>query len=102
MNVLTYHSISNSAGPTSISPDIFRQQIETLAECGYRAVSLTEFKGWCEGKVEAPTPSVVITFDDGFLAFAERAFPVLRSNNYTATVFIPSGRLGGGGSRLSR
>ena len=95
MNVLTYHSISNSAGPTSIPPDVFRQQIEILAECGYQTASLSAFKRWCDGEIEMKTPAVVITFDDGFLDFSEHAFPVLRSRNYTATVFIPSGRIGG-------
>jgi peptidoglycan/xylan/chitin deacetylase (PgdA/CDA1 family) len=95
MNVLTYHSISNSPGPTNTPPEVFRQQIEILAECGYQTVSLKGFSAWRREGLEMKTPAVVITFDDGFLDFAERAFPVLKARDYTATVFVPSGRMGG-------
>jgi peptidoglycan/xylan/chitin deacetylase (PgdA/CDA1 family) len=95
MNVLMYHSISGAPGPTNISPETFRGQMETLADCGYRTASLGTFKAWHDNAAEDSAKTVVITFDDGFLDFAESAVPILKSNGFTATVFVPSGRMGG-------
>ena len=95
VNVLMYHAIAEDPGPTSIPPATFRTQIATLAECGYQAVSLTDFAAWHQGRGSLPDRPVVITFDDGFADFAERAFPVLHEHGWSATVFLPSGRIGG-------
>ena len=89
-----YHSISNAAGPTSISPDTFKAQIELLAECGYRTIGLDAFKEWTEREVDLTARCVVLTFDDGFADFEECAFPILKTHNFTATVFLPSGCIG--------
>jgi peptidoglycan/xylan/chitin deacetylase (PgdA/CDA1 family) len=37
---------------------------------------------------------VVLTFDDGYLDFYTRAFPVLRQYSFTATVFLPTSYVG--------
>ena len=94
VNILMYHSISSDPGPTSIPPATFKDQMETLAACGYQAVSLSDFADW-HGGGTLPARPVVITFDDGFADFAEHAAPVLRARGWSATVFLPSGRLGG-------
>ncbi len=95
LNVLMYHSISRNPGPTSIPPDTFRGQIETLAACGYRTISLAALQDWRAGQTRVPARSVVITFDDGFADFADSAFQILKAQAYTATVFLPSGKIGG-------
>ena len=95
LNVLMYHSIAEGSGPTSIAPDTFRRQIETLAECGYQTISLASLKSWQSGALELPAKPIAITFDDGFADFADTAFPILRKHKYAATVFLPSGKIGG-------
>jgi peptidoglycan/xylan/chitin deacetylase (PgdA/CDA1 family) len=90
-----YHSISGASGPTSIPLETFRGQIETLAACKYQSISLGTFKDWQAGKIHTPARSVVITFDDGFADFADSAFRILKDHAYTATVFLPSGKMGG-------
>ncbi len=95
MQVLTYHSISNDPGPTSIPPSVFRGQMAALSEAGYRVVRLSEFVGWMARRVELPERTVAITFDDGFVDFATEAAPVLRAHGWSATVFLPTAKMGG-------
>lgn len=95
VNVLMYHSISDNPGPTSIPAETFRGQMAALADCGYQPVSLTDFAAWHRDGVALPERPVVITFDDGFADFAETAFPALRDRGWSATVFLPTGKVGG-------
>jgi peptidoglycan/xylan/chitin deacetylase (PgdA/CDA1 family) len=94
IDVLMYHSISSEAGPTSISARVFSTQIELLRKAGYTSVSLTRLPEWQADPSCLPHRSVVITFDDGFQDFSDVAFPILQRNGFTATVFVPTGRLG--------
>jgi peptidoglycan/xylan/chitin deacetylase (PgdA/CDA1 family) len=90
-----YHSISNASGPTSIPIDVFRAQIETLRNAGYETAPLSSLAAWQRGESCMPRRAVMITFDDGFQDFADVAFPILQAHGFTATVFLPTGRLGG-------
>ena len=95
IDILMYHSIADGRGPTCIPPPVFREQIAILAEAGYAGVSLAEFLAWWRGERELPERSVVLTFDDGFEDFRKEAFPELKARGWTATIFLPAGRMGG-------
>lgn len=94
MLVLTYHSISDAAGPTSIPPDVFAMQMQTLVDMGRHSLHLSEFIGWHEGKIGRWDDGVLITFDDAFDDFAQVAAPILKRHGLSALVFIPTRRLG--------
>ncbi|MGD9809900.1 MAG: polysaccharide deacetylase family protein [Sphingobium sp.] len=91
--VLTYHSVSDAAGPTSISPDTFAMQMETLAACGYDSATLDEFLDWHEGKRPLGR-KLLITFDDGFSDFVDHALPILEDHGFGALMFVPTRKLG--------
>jgi len=93
--ILMYHSISSGAGPTNISRDTYRRQMDTLHECDYQVVSLAEFAAWHHGQTELSPRSAVITFDDGFDDFACHAFDPLRDKAWPSTVFLPVAKMGG-------
>ena len=95
--VLTYHSISDAGGPTSIAPSVFDTQMAALAEAGYRSQRLAEFIDWHDGRSADKDDSkrVLITFDDAFADFAKVAAPILDRYGFTALVFVPTGQLGG-------
>jgi peptidoglycan/xylan/chitin deacetylase (PgdA/CDA1 family) len=95
INILIYHSISDASGPTCISPEVFADQIDALAGYGYRAVPISVFAAWHAGETEIDPRSVVITFDDGFADFALQAFAKLNKTQWPATIFLPSGKMGG-------
>ncbi len=92
--VLTYHSISAMPGPTSIAPETFAMQMETLAACGYESATLEQFLDWHQGKADLGR-HVLITFDDAFADFAEQAVPIMQRHGFTALMFVPTHKLGG-------
>lgn len=95
LDVLTYHSISGGPGPTSIPPDVFEAHLDALADLGYRTLTMQDVARWLAGSTDPAQPAVAITFDDGFADFAEHAYPRLAARGFTATVFLPTGALGG-------
>ncbi len=104
--VLTYHSISEADGPTSISPADFAMQMQALADSGYRSWRLGDFIDWHDGKQD-DGKQVLITFDDAFADFGSVAAPILDRHGFSALVFVPTARLGGaeewkGGNRTPR
>ncbi len=90
--ILCYHKVDPrlELGFTQLGPQVFRRQVETLARLGYRALSGAELLA----ALTNPHPSnpaartVVFTFDDGYAALAEHAFPVLADHGFAALVFV--------------
>ena len=93
MLVLTYHSISEAGGPTSIPPAVFATQMQVLADLGRKSLGLKEFIAWHQGTI-AKDDGVLITFDDAFEDFAQVAAPILKRHGFSALVFVPTRRLG--------
>lgn len=95
MQVLTYHSISDDPGPTSIPLPVFRAQMEALVASGRPVVRLADVASWMAGDDSVSSQAIAITFDDGFTDFHTHAAPVLHELGLTATVFLPTGKMGG-------
>lgn len=93
--VLMYHSISDRPGPTAIRPAIFDAQLEVLAQLGYEAVDLARLGEWLGRRLDLGERTFALTFDDGYGDFAAVAHPRLVARGWPATVFVPTGRVGG-------
>lgn len=99
--ILMYHSVSDSPEhgvpayyQTCTSPTRFREHLQLLRDQGYKSLSLHE------ALVRLNTGAlgeriVVITFDDGFRDFYTHAAPLLEEFGFTATVYLPTGYIGG-------
>jgi peptidoglycan/xylan/chitin deacetylase (PgdA/CDA1 family) len=99
--ILCYHKVDPrlELGFTQLGPRVFRRQVEALARLGYRGLGSAELLRRVPGAgaqapgavgphPPAPDPGyLVFTFDDGYAALAEHAFPVLADHGFPALVF---------------
>ena len=92
--ILTYHSLDLSGSVVSVAPEIFANQMRTLAARGFTGISLSELLDGWDGNRPLPPRPVALTFDDGFANLLEHAAPVLSGLNFHATVFVVTGRCG--------
>jgi peptidoglycan/xylan/chitin deacetylase (PgdA/CDA1 family) len=94
--VLMYHSVqpyTEDPYLVTVRPARFEQQMRWLSRRGLRGVSIAELLA--ARAAGAGKGLVGLTFDDGYADFGEYALPVLRRYEFTATVFVIAGRLGG-------
>lgn len=87
--ILLYHAIGGADG---VSPADFGEQLDLIS--AYRRVVPLAESVAALGQAHA-VELASITFDDGYLDFAQLAVPALQERSLTATVFVPSDRLGG-------
>src|SRR5215204_1556942 len=97
--ILLYHSISGDASPYTrpyaVTPEAFREQLDCVVGSGSNTLSVSSFARAIRGQAQLPDRPVVITFDDGFLDFADVALPALLERGLAATVYVTSGFLRG-------
>jgi peptidoglycan/xylan/chitin deacetylase (PgdA/CDA1 family) len=98
LTVLNYHRIGNS-GDTPYDPGVFsataeefERQIAHLKRRFYMT-TLDEAVGMVKGDVPL-RPSVLITFDDGYLDNYTLAFPILRAHGVQGVFFLPTSYVG--------
>ena len=95
VQILMYHSIAdNPQDPHAVHPEAFAKDMEELGHHSYQVISLEEaiarIRQW-----QRLARTVVLTFDDAYKDFIENAVPVLKKHGFTATLFAPTGLLGG-------
>ena len=100
--ILTYHNLGEQAkGRLVLAAASFREQMRYLKTNGYRVVSLADFVEFSRLNRQIPQKAVVLTFDDGYRAFKDHAYPVLKELGFTATLFIYTDWVGAGRGALS-
>jgi peptidoglycan/xylan/chitin deacetylase (PgdA/CDA1 family) len=100
--ILTYHNLADQAkGRLVLAGSSFREQMRYLKSHGYRVVSLADFIEFTHLGRQLPQRAVVLTFDDGYRAFKEHAYPILKELGFTATLFIYTDWVGTGRGALS-
>jgi peptidoglycan/xylan/chitin deacetylase (PgdA/CDA1 family) len=90
--ILTFHAIDDSGAVIAFAPQSFRRGLRHLREAGYRSISLLQAGECINRRQPFPERSFVITFDDGYESVYSQALPVLRELNFSATVFLTTGR----------
>jgi peptidoglycan/xylan/chitin deacetylase (PgdA/CDA1 family) len=100
--ILCYHNLGpQSKGRLLLGVSQFEQQMRYLKAQGYRVITLSDFLEWMQLKRQLPKKAVVLTFDDGYRAFREYAYPILKELGFSATLFVYTDYVGAGRNALS-
>ena len=96
--ILCYHDLSDAPGRKdyTIPPEEFRRHLRRLRETGWTFLPLSELIARKDRPGELPGKTVVITFDDAYRSFIEKALPILKEENVMATVAVVSSFIDGG------
>lgn len=87
--VLQYHHVSHTTPPsTSITPELFEQHLDYLAEKNFNVVPLVDLVDLLKRGEPLPDKTVAITFDDGYESIYATAFPLLQKRRWPFTVFV--------------
>jgi poly-beta-1,6-N-acetyl-D-glucosamine N-deacetylase len=92
LTVLCYHEVRDEVRdyPDAYAVDstALVRQFEWLRGNGYVPVSLTEIIAARQGGKALPAKAVLLTFDDAYLSFYTRVYPLLREFGYPAVVGV--------------
>jgi len=92
--ILNYHEIcplDTASNRLAVTPQAFAAQLEYLVEQGFTTFTASAIAAALATGGPLPARPVVLTFDDGFADFHERALPLLRQYGCTATLFVTTG-----------
>jgi len=96
--VLVYHNMGpEDRGRLVIGVKKFEAQMKALRAEGFQSVSISDYLEFTAGRKQLARKSVLITFDDGYRSFIQYARPILKDYGFTATLFVYSDFVGGGG-----
>ncbi len=88
ITILCYHSIADDHWAFSTPLSDFKKHITLLAK-QYDFISLSELALFFQGKQSITSPSIVVTFDDGYQNILS-AVPILKKYGIKPTVFLLS------------
>ncbi|GAA1235623.1 hypothetical protein GCM10009665_27260 [Kitasatospora nipponensis] len=93
--VLLYHSVSADPpswiAPFTVSPQVFTEQLDRLADSGRTVVPLRRLVAAQRGGPPLPENCAVLTFDDGFADFYWTVAPLLSERGLPATLYLTTG-----------
>ncbi|GAB4337809.1 MAG: polysaccharide deacetylase family protein [Desulfobulbaceae bacterium] len=95
--ILLYHHVGETTPPnTSVSPELFREQMSHLAAEDFTVLSLGTILRLLEEKRSLPERTVAITFDDAYRSILDTAMPVLHEYGWPCTIFVSTGGVDAG------
>jgi peptidoglycan/xylan/chitin deacetylase (PgdA/CDA1 family) len=97
--ILGYHGIASYPWREDrfllqVRPERLRRQLEAMLAAGFRFVTVAELASAADGGTPPPGLATV-SFDDGMRNNLTTALPILQSLGIPATVYVPSGWMGG-------
>lgn len=99
---LSYHDVSDD-GRTTLSSDAISinttelvRQFSWLKQHGYQPISLDDVRAAKAGVRSLPDKAILLTFDDGYMSFYTRVFPLLKLFDYPAVLALVGKWMQGG------
>jgi biofilm PGA synthesis lipoprotein PgaB len=92
--VLNYHDILSaedarrSLDKMDVGVEHLEEHLAWLEKKGHKIISVQNILDAASGKNALPDKAVLLTFDDGYLSFYTRVFPLLKKHHYPATVAL--------------
>lgn len=99
--ILMYHRIADDGPPGlarfRVTPRDFERQLAWLQDNGFHGLRMDEYRECAFGQPRGDMRAkpIVLTFDDAYADFYDTAWPLLRRHGFPATVFVPTGFVGG-------
>ncbi len=90
---LLYHKVTPKwdSGITSVFPQQFKRQMQYIADSGWQAVGIPSNIATDPIREK----QFYLIFDDGYASIHEYALPILKELQFKATIFMPTGYIGG-------
>ena len=98
--ILMYHEIGEGPNSLFVSVDGFRAHMNYLRANNYHIVTMAQAHDML-AKKQIPPKTAVITFDDGYVSFYTKAWPILQECGFPATVYVIAGYPGVHGNYLT-
>jgi peptidoglycan/xylan/chitin deacetylase (PgdA/CDA1 family) len=100
LTILMYHKVDELPPDVRtpgnfVAPDLFARQLDALAAWGYRTIDFADWLAYRDGGRTLPKRPLILTFDDGYTCFGERAWPALLARDMSAWVFLVASQIGG-------
>ena len=96
--VIMYHDIIARRGRGSVwfdcTAEEFKKQMDEIADRGYVPVSVADLHDHLTSGKPLPPKAIVLTFDDNYQGFYDRAYPVLKAHRFPAIEFVHTGFVG--------
>src|ERR1700742_5157148 len=96
--VLMYHGIADATTTESklaVAPWVFADQMAYLGDAGFTSITAGDLAAsLANGGAGLPERPVVVTFDDGYGDFYDRALPLLKQHGLVGTIFQTTGWVG--------
>jgi peptidoglycan/xylan/chitin deacetylase (PgdA/CDA1 family) len=93
--VLCYHHIRNtSLGDYTVSPEFFAEQMQALADSGYKTILPDQLYNYLTGGDSIPQKAILITFDDTDLEQFTIGFPEMNKHGFKGVYFIMTVAIG--------
>ena len=97
--ILMYHRVTDAphAGLAryAVSPETFEAQVRLLRRHGFWTPTLTQWGAAISACQPLPGRPVIFSFDDGYVDFAEAAWPILQRHGFGASLFVVTDKVGG-------